>query len=155
MPRRKSESRKPARPYVPEPSPPAPYQVRLSSTAVKDLKDLGPFEAKAVRALRRLMDNPLAGHPLTGELKGLRSLELSLPGGYRAVYPVKPKERVCLVVMVGPDEGLYERAARRVATLRRQGVVACRQPPRPPAVAPSPFPQQCLDLQPDRPQLLV
>ena len=122
MPRRKSESRKPARPYVPEPSPPAPYQVRLSSTAVKDLKDLGPFEAKAVRALRRLMDNPLAGHPLTGELKGLRSLEFSLPGGaYRAVYALKPKEQVCLVVIVGPHERLYERAARRVAALRRAG----------------------------------
>ncbi|HEY8531741.1 MAG TPA: hypothetical protein VIL08_05790, partial [Limnochorda sp.] len=76
MPRRKREGRKPTRPPAPEPSsPPAPYQVRLSSTAVKDLKDLGPFEAKAVQALRRLMDNPLAGHPLAGELKGLRSLE--------------------------------------------------------------------------------
>ena len=122
MPRRKSEGRRPPRPSAPEPSPPAPYQVRLSSTAVKDLKDLGPFEAKAARALGRLMDNPLAGHPLTGALKGLRSLEFSLPGGaYRAVYAVKPKERVCLVVIVGPHEGLYERAARRVAALRRAG----------------------------------
>lgn len=96
--------------------------MRLSSTAVKDLKDLGPFEAKAARALHRLMDNPLAGHPLTGELKGLRSLEFSLPGGaYRAVYAVKLKERVCLVVIVGPHEGLYEKAARRVAALRKAG----------------------------------
>lgn len=96
--------------------------MRLSSTAVKELRDLGPFEAKAVQALRRLMEHPMAGHPLTGELKGLRSLEFSLPGGaYRAVYAVKPKERVCLVVIVGPHEGLYERAARRVAGLRRAG----------------------------------
>ena len=122
MPRRKGEGQKPPRPSAPEPSPPAPYQVRLSSTAVKDLNDLGPFEAKAAGALRRLMDDPLAGHPLTGALKGLRSLEFSLPGGaYRAVYAVKPKERVCLVVIVGPHEGLYERAARRVAALRRAG----------------------------------
>lgn len=116
------DSRKRPRPEAPEPSPAAPYQVRLSSTAVKDLKDLGPFEAKAVHVLRRLMTDPLAGHPLKGDLKGLRSLEFSLPGGaYRAVYAVKPKERVCLVVMVGPHEGLYEKAARRVAALRKAG----------------------------------
>ncbi len=122
MPRRKDEGRKPSQSPGLEPSSPAPYQVRLSSTAVKELRDLGPFEAKAVQALRRLMEHPMAGHPLTGELKGLRSLEFSLPGGaYRAVYAVKPKERVCLVVIVGPHEGLYERAARRVAGLRRAG----------------------------------
>lgn len=105
-----------------EPSAEAPYQVRLSSTAVKDLKDLGPWKERAVQVLRRLMADPLAGHPLKGNLKGLRSLEFSLPGGaYRAVYAVKPKDRVCLVVLVGPHEGLYEKAARRVAALRKAG----------------------------------
>ncbi|WP_324715288.1 hypothetical protein U7230_07800 [Carboxydochorda subterranea] len=106
MPRRRDEGRTPSQAPAPEPSPPAPYQVRLSSTAVKELKELGPLEARAVQALRRLMDDPMAGHPLTGELKGLLrlpSLAFSLPGGAsRAVYAVKPKGRVCLVVIVGP-----------------------------------------------------
>lgn len=38
-----------------------------------------------------------------------------MPGGaYRAAYRVYPPERTCLVVMIGPHEGFYERLRRRV-----------------------------------------
>ncbi len=57
----------------------------------------------------------MAGHPLTGVLRGTRSLEFNLKGGgaFRAVYTVLNDERVCVVLIVGPHESIYQRAERR------------------------------------------
>ena len=44
----------------------------------------------------------------------------SLPGGaHRAVYTVLEEEHVCLVFLIGPHEGIYRKAERRFAALRR------------------------------------
>ncbi|MFQ5796543.1 MAG: hypothetical protein ACE5JP_16040 [Candidatus Bipolaricaulia bacterium] len=57
-------------------------------------------------------------------MKGVRSLEFSLPGGaYRAAYMVQESEQVCLVFLIGPHEGFYKKAERRVAALRKQGEI--------------------------------
>ncbi len=81
-----------------------------------------------------LEDNPHAGHRLTGRLRGARALEFSMPGGeYRAAYVIikqEPEEddevqegkQVCLVFMVGPHEGFYEKAERRIVALKRSGL---------------------------------
>ena len=75
-----------------------------------------------MRAIRALEDDPLRGHPLTGSLKGARSLDFSLKGGaYRAVYSVLDAERTCLVFIVGPHENIYQKAERRAAALKRAG----------------------------------
>jgi hypothetical protein len=58
---------------------------------------------------------------LKESLKGVRALEFSLKGvTYRAAYVVAEVERVCLVFMVGPHEGFYQKAERRVKALRKR-----------------------------------
>jgi mRNA-degrading endonuclease RelE of RelBE toxin-antitoxin system len=97
----------------------------LIRDAEKDLKRLRPWTEQAVRQLLRLEDDPLAGHPLTGVLRGTRSLEFNLKGGgaYRAVYVVLDGHRVCVVLIVGPHENIYEKVERRYrAWLKRTSV---------------------------------
>jgi hypothetical protein len=61
---------------------------------------------------------------LNGSLKGVRALEFSLKGvASRAAYVVAEEERVCLVFMIGPHEGFYQKAERRVKALRKQGML--------------------------------
>lgn len=73
-----------------------------------------------LEALARLETEPYRGHALAGSLRGVRSLEFSLPGGaYRAAYVVDSEARACIVFIVGPHEGFYQRAERRAAALER------------------------------------
>lgn len=95
----------------------------MTRNAEKDLLGLGPLAGKAANELLVLKGDPHKGHPLRGSLRGARALEFSLQGvAYRAAYVVLKKERVCLVFMVGPHEGFYQRAERRARALRQQGV---------------------------------
>lgn len=99
-----------------------PFEVRLTSQAEKDLKDLRPCQRRVIQELLALEDDPVQGHVLKGSLAGVRSLEFSLPGGaHRAAYILRGEDRVCLVFQVGPHEGFYERAEQRYAALKRQG----------------------------------
>ena len=102
------------------------FDVQLTREAEKDLRRLQTHTGRVTRAILRLEDNPLLGHPLTGSLKGTRALEFSLPGSgvYRAVYVVSDATRVCLVLIVGPHENIYDRAERRVQALRRAGHIS-------------------------------
>jgi mRNA-degrading endonuclease RelE of RelBE toxin-antitoxin system len=98
------------------------YTVELVRDAEKDLKKLRPWTEQATRQLLRLEEDPMAGHPLTGVLRGTRALEFTLKGGgaYRAVYTVLDDDRVCVVLIVGPHENIYLKAERRYrAWLRR------------------------------------
>ena len=102
-----------------------PYALELTRDAVKDLKRLRPWTEQATRAIARLEENPSLGHPLSGSLKGTRSLEFSLKGSgvYRADYVVFENRRVCLVLIIGPHENIYDKAQRRVSALRRSGQI--------------------------------
>jgi addiction module RelE/StbE family toxin len=101
------------------------FTVELTREAEKDLKRLRPWTEQATRAILKLEEAPYLGHPLTGSLKGTRSLEFSLKGSgvYRAVYVVTDDRRVCLIIIIGPHENIYDKAERRVAALRRAGRV--------------------------------
>ena len=81
----------------------------------KDLKRVRPWSEQGVQHLPRLEDDPSAGHTLSGFLRGTRSLEFTLRGGgaYGAVYIVLDEVSVCVVLIVGPHENIYERAERR------------------------------------------
>ncbi len=99
------------------------YRVELTDGAKKDLKKLRQHREQIGEALGRLEENPLAGHTLRGTLYGLRSLEFTVKGSgaFRAVYGVLDTEAICLVVIVGPHENVYDRAERRVEALRAAG----------------------------------
>ena len=99
-----------------------PYAVRLTRSAEKDLRGLRTHEPRVIAALGALLLEPRKGHSLAGRLKGVRSLEFSLPGGpYRAAYLVDDTERVCRVFAIGPHENFYRLAERRLAALQRDG----------------------------------
>ena len=99
------------------------FDIQFTREAEKDLVRLRPWTDEATRAVLRLADDPFLGHALSGNLKGLRSLEFTLKGSgaHRAVYVVFDVERVCLVFIVGPHENIYRKAERRLASLRHQG----------------------------------
>ena len=101
------------------------YRIELIDGAKKDLKKLRQHRDQIGEALGRLETDPLAGHTLRGTLYGLRSLEFTVKGSgaFRAVYGVLDEEAVCLVVIVGPHENIYDRAERRVEALRSSGVL--------------------------------
>lgn len=97
------------------------FRVELTRSAEKDVRRLRPWTERAVEALARLEEDPHRGHPLAGSLRGMWSLEFSLPGGaYRAAYMVVSDERVCVVFLIGPHEGFYQRATRRAAEIERR-----------------------------------
>jgi mRNA interferase RelE/StbE len=103
---------------------PERFEVQLTAQAEKDLKTLRPYLPKVMRALLALEQNPLKGHTLTGSLRGVRSLDFSLPGGaYRAAYFVVVDDHVCLVFAIGPHENYYREAERRYEALRRSGEI--------------------------------
>jgi mRNA-degrading endonuclease RelE of RelBE toxin-antitoxin system len=101
------------------------YRVELTDGAKKDLKKLRQHREQIGEALVRLEMNPLAGHPLQGTLYSLRALEFTVrgSGAFRVVYGVLDTDAVCLVVIVGPHENIYDRAERRVEALRAAGAI--------------------------------
>jgi mRNA-degrading endonuclease RelE of RelBE toxin-antitoxin system len=96
------------------------YRVELTDGARKDLKKLRQHREQIGEALGGLGKNPVAGHALRGTLHRLRSLEFTVKGSdaFRVVYGVLDLVAVCLIVIVGPLENIYDRAERRVAALR-------------------------------------
>lgn len=94
-------------------------RVELTARAEKDVDRLRGLRGKALRALMQLEQDPLKGHTLTGALRGVRSLEFSLPGGaYRAAYVVMENGDICLIFIVGSHGNFYEEAVRRYRALR-------------------------------------
>jgi mRNA-degrading endonuclease RelE of RelBE toxin-antitoxin system len=100
------------------------YRVELTDGAKKDLRKLRQHREQIGDALGRLETNPKAGHPLQGTLYRLRSLEFTVKGSgaFRAVYCAIDTDAVCLVIIVGPHETIYDRAERRVEALRNADV---------------------------------
>jgi len=75
-----------------------------------------------VNEILELKTNPRKGHMLSGSLYGVRSLAFYLKGvSYRVAYIVLENEKICLVFMIGPHEGFYKKAQRRVKSIRRSG----------------------------------
>ncbi len=100
------------------------FEVRLTRNAEKDLLRLRDLTERATKEILALKENPYKGHLLKSSLRGTRALEFSLKGvAYRAAYVALEEEKVCLVFMVGPHEGFYEKAERRAKALRRQDML--------------------------------
>lgn len=100
------------------------YSVHVTKSVEDDLKDFGTLKNKVIQEILQLESNPFAGHTLKGKLKGLRSLEFSLPGGEcRTIYKIKDDFQICLVIIIGYHENIYEKAQRRVESLVKNGLL--------------------------------
>lgn len=75
---------------------------------------------KVAQKIFEIEDDPYKGHTLEGSLKGVRSLEFSLPGGaYRAAYIILEPDKVCLFFIIGSHENFYNKAERRYQAIKR------------------------------------
>lgn len=100
------------------------YTIHVTKSVEDDLNEFGSYKSKVIQEILLLESNPLVGHALKGKLKGLRSLEFSLPGGEcRAVYKIKDDKQICLIIIVGFHENIYDKAQRRVESLIKNGLL--------------------------------
>ena len=81
-------------------------EVELTHRAVRDLDSLRRrqprLSSKLLDKLESLAEDPLAGKPLTGPLKGLRSLRV---GEWRVIYEVK--KEVAMVLTINHRREVY------------------------------------------------
>ena len=83
------------------------YSVRIKRSAAKELARIPHRDRRRiVNAIDRLGEQPLAGRPLQGELRGLRRVRV---GDYRVVYEVIDDSLVVLVVRVAHRREVYRR----------------------------------------------
>jgi len=101
------------------------YQVEVTKAAEDDLDDLKHLRQEAVNKLLKLENNPAdKTSSLSGILKGLKSYKFNLnDGAYRAVLKIYEDDSVCLLILIGSRENLYKQAARRVKSLKKQGII--------------------------------
>ena len=83
------------------------YSIRIKGSAAKELDRLPkPTRLRIIDAIDRLGEQPLAGAPLKGGLRGLRRLRV---GDYRIVYELLIDELVVLVVQAAHRSNAYRR----------------------------------------------
>ena len=96
------------------------FKIHLTKNAEKDLIRLKNLMNEALDKIMVLKQDPYAGHLLKGSMRGVRSLDFSINGtAYRAAYVLMKDEKVCLVFMIGPHEGFYEKAERKAKSLKK------------------------------------
>ena len=83
------------------------YSIRIKGSAKRELAQL-PREARerVIAAIDALGEQPLAGSPLKGGLRGLRRQRV---GDYRILYELLDEELVILVVRVAHRRESYRR----------------------------------------------
>ena len=59
---------------------------------------------RIMKSLRKLEDEPESGKPLTSILTGLWSLKI---GDYMAIYQIKNKELIVIVIKIGHRKSVY------------------------------------------------
>ena len=85
----------------------AAYSVRIKRSASRDMARIARRDReRIVCAIDRLAEQPHAGYPLKGDLRGLRRVRV---GDYRVVYEVLNNELVVLVVRVAHRREAYRR----------------------------------------------
>ena len=85
----------------------AAYSVQIKRSATRDLTQIARQDReRIVYAIDRLGEQPHAGYPLKGTLRGLRRIRV---GDYRIIYEVLDNELVVLVVRVAHRREVYRR----------------------------------------------
>ena len=83
------------------------YSVRIKRSAAKEMAGVPqPLRTRVADAISRLAEQPLAGHPLKGGLRGLRRLHM---GDYRVIYELLEDELVILAIRVVHRRAAYRR----------------------------------------------
>lgn len=83
------------------------YSVRIKRSAARDLAGISqPVRTRVIHAIDGLREQPLAGVPLKGDLRGLRRVRV---GDYRIVYELLRSELIVLVVRVAHRREAYRR----------------------------------------------
>lgn len=84
------------------------YSVRIKRSAARELANIpNPTRTRIVHAIDSLSEEPLAGRPLKGGMRGLRRLRI---GDYRVVYELLDDELVVLVVRVAHRSDAYRQS---------------------------------------------
>lgn len=82
------------------------FEVRIEKRASDFIKKLGQsIQNRIIKKFKDLSVNPQLGKPLTSSLSGLWSLRI---GDYRALYQIKNKELIVLVLKVGHRKNIYD-----------------------------------------------
>ena len=82
-----------------------PFSIRIKRSAARELQSVKKeTRVRLVEAIDSLRENPLAGSPLKGGLRGLRRLRV---GAYRIIYEVLDGELVVLVIRVAHRRDAY------------------------------------------------
>ena len=83
------------------------YSITIKRSAARELQRIPRRErSRVMRAIDRLADDPMAGSPLKGGLRGIRRLRT---GDYRVLYEVEDAALVVLVVRVAHRRDAYRR----------------------------------------------
>ncbi len=93
------------------------YQIHILKTVRRDLKKLSKqVSARIVNfCLPQLSKNPYLGIPLSENLKGYFKYVFKFQGtSYRIAYQISEKEKVVLIIVIGPRGEFYERLLRRI-----------------------------------------
>jgi len=93
------------------------YQIYTLEPVHKDLKKISKQAAIQIVnfCLPCLSKDPHLGIPLVGDFKGYWKYVFQFKGtSYRIVYQIFKKEKLILVIAIGPREKFYERLLRRI-----------------------------------------
>lgn len=83
------------------------YSLRIKSSARREIASFPMRERQRISdGIDSLPESPLSGKPLSGGLRGLRSLRV---GDYRIIYQLLRDELVILVVRVAHRRESYRR----------------------------------------------
>lgn len=92
------------------------YSIRLSQASQRDLDDLPArmLDELASKHFPRISQDPRkVGRPKSGVLSGIWGYDFGPKGGYRILYEIHDKERIVLVIAIGPHDQAYRKASRR------------------------------------------
>jgi len=93
------------------------YSLYILKAVRKDLKRLSKQATVRIVnfCLPQLAKSPCPGTPLSGDLKGYWKYVFKFKGvSYRIAYQIYEKEKMILIVAIGPREKFYEKLMRKV-----------------------------------------
>lgn len=93
------------------------FEIKTVRAVSKDMKKLSHEVVKEIKTVhfKNIRENPFQSQELGYSFKGLRSYHFFLKSSsYRIIYEVFEKDRLIVVVMIGPRETFYDKLKRRL-----------------------------------------